>query len=180
MFDLVVVSDLIRAQQTADGILKTVDPDRAIERRADKRLREASFGRFEGTNKRAEALSSKDPNDGIEPQPEVKARMVDCIADLIQEINDTHRAHTNVLLVSHGGAIRDMIASLDVPVTDGTDGTDSTGIPPNTSRSLLSLSWTTTTAEKHLYSALPKLDNFNASWTLMHDTSHLEQRPQYW
>ena len=94
--DAVYASDLARARQTAAAVAAT----HGLEVRFDARLRERSFGSWEGlTREDIAELPEGSHHDG-ETDEEVRARVLDAI-------NEIAAAHPGeqVLVVSHGGAL---------------------------------------------------------------------------
>ena len=94
--DAVYASDLARARQTAEAVAAT----HALEVRFDARLRERSFGSWEGlTREDIAELPDGSHHDG-ETDEEVRARV-------LEAINEIAAAHPGeqVLVVSHGGAL---------------------------------------------------------------------------
>src|ERR671910_3317781 len=94
--DAIYSSDLARARQTAEAVAAT----HALEVRFDARLRERSFGSWEGlTREDIDELPAGSHHDG-ETDEEVRARVLEAIA----EIAAAHPGE-QVLVVSHGGAL---------------------------------------------------------------------------
>ena len=94
--DAVYASDLARARQTAEAVAAT----HGLEVRFDARLRERSFGSWEGlTREDIAELPDGSHHDG-ESDEEVRARV-------LEAINEIAAAHPGeqVLVVSHGGAL---------------------------------------------------------------------------
>ena len=94
--DAVYASDLARARQTAEAVAAT----HGLEVRFDPRLRERSFGSWEGlTREDIAELPHGSQHDG-ESDEEVRARV-------LEAINEIAAAHPGeqVLVVSHGGAL---------------------------------------------------------------------------
>ncbi len=94
--DAIYSSDLSRARATAEAVAAS----HGLEVRLDPRLRERSFGSWEGlTREDLEALPEGSHHDG-ESDDEVRKRMVEAV----QAIADAHPGE-QVLVVSHGGAL---------------------------------------------------------------------------
>jgi broad specificity phosphatase PhoE len=94
--DAIYASDLVRARETADAVAAT----HGLEVRLDPRLRERSFGSWEGlTREDIAAFPEGSRHDG-ESDEEVRARVLGAI----EEIARRHRGE-QVLVVSHGGAL---------------------------------------------------------------------------
>jgi len=94
--DAIYASDLSRASATAAAVAAT----HGLEVRLDPRLRERSFGSWEGlTREDLDALPQGSHHDG-ETDDEVRARMLAAVRDIAA-------AHPGeqVLVVSHGGAL---------------------------------------------------------------------------
>jgi 2,3-bisphosphoglycerate-dependent phosphoglycerate mutase len=94
--DAVYASDLARARATAEAVAAA----RGLEVRLDARLRERSFGSWEGlTREDIAELPEGSRHDG-ESDEEVRARVLEAIEEIA-------RAHPGrqVLVVSHGGAL---------------------------------------------------------------------------
>ena len=94
--DAVYASDLSRARATAAAVAAS----HGLEVRLDPRLRERSFGSWEGlTREDIAALPEGSQHDG-ESDDEVRERMLEAV----QAIADEHPGE-QVLIVSHGGAL---------------------------------------------------------------------------
>ena len=94
--DAIYSSDLIRARATAEAVAAT----HGLEVREDPRLRERSFGSWEGlTRDDISALPEGSHHDG-ETDDEVRERVLEAV----QAIADAHPGE-QVLVVSHGGAL---------------------------------------------------------------------------
>jgi len=94
--DAIYSSDLSRARQTAAAVAAL----HGLEVRLDVRLRERSFGSWEGlTREDIAALPEGSRHDG-ETDDEVRERVLEAV----QEIADDHPGE-NVLVVAHGGAL---------------------------------------------------------------------------
>jgi broad specificity phosphatase PhoE len=92
----VYASDLVRARETAE----TVAAEHGLEVRLDARLRERSFGSWEGlTREDIAELPAGSRHDG-ESDEQVRARVLAAI----EEIAHAHPGR-RVLVVSHGGAL---------------------------------------------------------------------------
>jgi broad specificity phosphatase PhoE len=94
--DAIYASDLARARQTAEAVAAT----HALEVTFDPRLRERSFGNWEGlTREDIAAFPEGSRHDG-ESDDEVRTRVLEAIEEIA-------RAHPGeqVLVVSHGGAL---------------------------------------------------------------------------
>jgi probable phosphoglycerate mutase len=94
--DAIYSSDLVRARETADAVAAT----HGLDVRLDARLRERSFGSWEGLSREdIAALPEGSRHDG-ETDEEVRARVLAAIEEIA-------RAHPGqqVLVVSHGGAL---------------------------------------------------------------------------
>jgi broad specificity phosphatase PhoE len=102
-------SDLSRAYETAVAVVR----DRALEVTVDARLREKNFGSWEGLTDLEIAERFPDAvrggwGDG-ETTDDVSARVVEII-----EVIRARHGEGSVLVVSHGGALRAILAHLDV------------------------------------------------------------------
>jgi 2,3-bisphosphoglycerate-dependent phosphoglycerate mutase len=94
--DAIYSSDLSRARATADAVAAS----HGLEVQLDPRLRERSFGSWEGlTREDIAALPEGSRHDG-ESDDEVRERIVEAV----QAIADAHPGE-QVLVVSHGGAL---------------------------------------------------------------------------
>jgi 2,3-bisphosphoglycerate-dependent phosphoglycerate mutase len=94
--DAIYASDLSRAQATAAAVAAT----HGLDVRLDARLRERSFGSWEGlTREDIAAFPEGSRHDG-ESDEEVRARVLEAV----QEIARAHPGQ-QVLVVSHGGAL---------------------------------------------------------------------------
>jgi 2,3-bisphosphoglycerate-dependent phosphoglycerate mutase len=93
--DAIYSSDLSRARQTAEVVATT----HGLEVRIDPRLRERSFGSWEGLTREQIDARGERHHDG-ESDDEVRERVLEAI----QAIADAHAGET-VLVVSHGGAL---------------------------------------------------------------------------
>ena len=94
--DAIYASDLARARSTAEAVAAT----HGLEVRVDARLRERSFGSWEGlTREDIAAFPEGSRHDG-ESDDEVRARVLGAI----EEIARSHPGE-QVLVVSHGGAL---------------------------------------------------------------------------
>jgi broad specificity phosphatase PhoE len=94
--DAIYASDLSRARETAAAVAAT----HGLEVNLDARLRERSFGSWEGlTREDIEAFPQGSRHDG-ESDDEVRERMLEAV----QAIADAHPGE-QVLVVSHGGAL---------------------------------------------------------------------------
>ena len=93
--DAIYASDLSRARETADAVAAT----HGLEIRLDPRLRERSFGSWEGLTREDIDLRPEQHHDG-ETDDEVRERVLEGI----QAIADAHPGE-QVLVVSHGGAL---------------------------------------------------------------------------
>jgi 2,3-bisphosphoglycerate-dependent phosphoglycerate mutase len=94
--DAIYSSDLSRARETAE----VVAAKHGLEVRLDARLRERSFGSWEGlTREDIAALPQGSRHDG-ETDDQVRARVLDAV----QEIAEAHPGR-HVLVVAHGGAL---------------------------------------------------------------------------
>jgi broad specificity phosphatase PhoE len=94
--DAIYASDLARARATAEAVAET----HGLEVRVDPRLRERSFGSWEGlTREDIAAFPEGSRHDG-ESDEEVRARVLEAVEEIA-------RAHPGeqVLVVSHGGAL---------------------------------------------------------------------------
>lgn len=136
-FDKIFSSDLSRALDTAKIVVKTEDRIQT-----DRRLRERGFGPIEGQSlDQLKALAAKHgfpPNklseftpEGGESLEQVSQRVVDFFANhLIKLVSNGSR----VLIVSHGGVIREMIKYFrDRLKCQFPKGSSPTVITPNTS-----------------------------------------------
>ncbi|NGX63132.1 MAG: putative phosphoserine phosphatase 2 [Candidatus Anoxychlamydiales bacterium] len=102
-FDHCYSSDLIRAKETAEIILK----DLAIEIIEDERLRERNLGKHEGTPIEEYLAYKKIDDTGIEKNSDMSKRIKHFIADIsIKHPNAT------ILVVSHGGLIKRLILDI--------------------------------------------------------------------
>ncbi|KQY83281.1 phosphoglycerate kinase [Paenibacillus sp. Root52] len=99
-WDVIYSSDLSRALETAEMVGKLKN----IEVRTDLRLREMNGGLIEGTTEQERVnrwgYSWSKLDLGIEPQADVIARGVDCLADLAQR-----HPNQKILIVSHGAIL---------------------------------------------------------------------------
>jgi probable phosphoglycerate mutase len=93
--DAIYSSDLSRARQTAEAVAAF----HGLEVRLDRRLRERSFGSWEGLTREEIPDHAHRPEDA-EPDDEVRERVLEAV----QAIADEHPGET-VLVVSHGGAL---------------------------------------------------------------------------
>ncbi len=94
--DAIYASDLSRARATAEAVAAS----HGLEMRLDPRLRERSFGSWEGlTREDIAALPEGARHDG-ESDEEVRERVLEAV----QAIADAHPGE-QVLVVSHGGAL---------------------------------------------------------------------------
>jgi probable phosphoglycerate mutase len=94
--DAVYASDLSRARATAEAVAAS----HGLDVRLDSRLRERSFGSWEGlTREDVTALPEGSQHDG-ESDDQVRERMLEAV----QAIADAHPGE-QVLVVSHGGAL---------------------------------------------------------------------------
>ena len=99
--DLIFSSDLLRTKQTAEIIAKALE----IEVKFDQRLREISFGIFNGEQendwnnfyKCGEERFVKRPENGGENYNDVRRRT----EDFIKEIDEEYK-NKNILIISHG------------------------------------------------------------------------------
>ena len=110
---LMVVSPMIRAQQTAQAVL-----DRCpMEKRTDPRLREQNYGYFEGCDRtspdfRAARLEFAKPF----PQGESLFQMAQRIYNFLDDLT-TEKPAEEVLLIAHGSAAR-IIRSYFIPLSN--------------------------------------------------------------
>jgi broad specificity phosphatase PhoE len=93
--DAIYASDLSRARATAEAVAAS----HGLEVRLDPRLRERSFGSWEGLTREQIADHAHRPDDA-ETDDEVRERVLEAI----QAIADEHPGET-ILVVSHGGAL---------------------------------------------------------------------------
>ncbi len=107
-WDAVVSSDLSRAAQTAGIVAGKIGISRVHE---DARLRERSFGLLEGTTleERVRRWGEhwKTVELGVESDESVGKRARDCVMDLCARY-----PHGNVVVVTHGGLIRQLLRTL--------------------------------------------------------------------
>jgi len=97
--DAIYSSDLSRARATAEAVAAS----HGLEVRFDPRLRERSFGNWEGlTREDIAALPEGESHDG-ESDDEVRERVLEAV----QAIADAHPGE-QVLVVSHGGALNSL------------------------------------------------------------------------
>jgi len=85
---------------------------------------------------------------------------------------------SQVLLVSHGGTIREWIKSIQADFAEGFEQVDITKIPPNSSRTVLEFSWEKTdlkTANGRQKNQLPMLNGLKCQCKLLYNTDHLEK-----
>jgi broad specificity phosphatase PhoE len=105
--DVIYSSDLARARETAEIVAERVD----LPVHVDSRLRERSFGAWEGKTGReiesefaaahAQWLAGSPGADDAEPFAEFAARVESFLADIVERHPDE-----TVLIVAHGGSIR--------------------------------------------------------------------------
>ena len=101
--DRIISSDLSRAKETAEIINKKI----GVEISFDKRLREVNYGDYEG--ELIETIKDEDWN-VFNQNPEKKngesrKQVYERVKSFLQEINESE----NVLVVTHGGALRMML-----------------------------------------------------------------------
>ena len=101
--DRIISSDLLRAKETAEIINKKIGKEISF----DKRLREVNFGDYE--RKLIETIKDEDW-DVFNQNPEKKngesrKHVYERVKSFLQEINEEE----NVLVVTHGGALRMML-----------------------------------------------------------------------
>lgn len=177
LYDLVVVSDLHRAQQTANGILASVDPANKIPRRPEPRIRERSFGSLEGQPRSIvhSTLNTKDVSEfKAETVKQLKARTKDFARELLQELNLHTMNHSEILIVSHGGTIGEFLTALS---SDFPGMPTISSRPPNTSRSIIQFRWRRTPAsdaKRRTKSQLPQLLNLTVTCEMLYDLAHLQ------
>ncbi len=117
--DVVYASDLERAHQTAAAIIAHHD----LTIQPEIRLRELSFGVWEGLTRSEIAVQHaaswqayrSDPHNAVIPNAEGMERGLVRVAAALDEIVARHRKQPDVesvLLVSHGGTLRLMVAHL--------------------------------------------------------------------
>ncbi|MCR2802997.1 histidine phosphatase family protein [Paenibacillus soyae] len=113
-WDAVSSSDLLRARETAAIIAERLQVPLLA---PDPRFRERGFGQIEGTteDERIKRWGSdwREQGLGIETDEELRSRGVSAIADLLQR-----EEGRNVLIVSHGGFIAQMLQELCDELTD--------------------------------------------------------------
>lgn len=94
--DAIYASDLTRARTTAEAVATT----HGLEVRTDARLRERSFGSWEGLTRDDIAAYPKGSHHDGETDDEVRERMLQAV----QAIADAHPGQ-RVLIVAHGGSL---------------------------------------------------------------------------
>jgi len=94
--DAVYASDLVRARATAEAVAAF----HGLEVRLDARLRERSFGSWEGLTREDIAVLPEGSRHDGESDDEVRERMLEAV----QAIADAHPGE-QVLVVAHGGAL---------------------------------------------------------------------------
>ena len=113
--DVIYTSDLLRAKLTAEAIARP----HGLTPIADPRLREINFGVWEGLTReevqaRYPELFSARFRDNINvrvPGGELPGEVAERLAEFVQELQSKH-LHQNIAAVSHGGALRLLIATL--------------------------------------------------------------------
>jgi len=177
-FDVIMCSDLIRTRMTTDSIVGKMKNDgkqhNAI---LVSHLRERSFGELEGKHRDARNLLQADPK-GAETQGELKARIREFTTKFLQQLNGNIKGTTEVLLVSHGGTIREWIRSLQADFAEGFEKVDITGIPPNSSKTVLEFSWERSderTANKRMKNQLPAFKGLKCECKVLYNVDHLEE-----
>ena len=113
--DLIFVSPLLRAQQTAGIVSKILKIKVKI--KTDKRLREIEFGEFNGKHLEAMWKSFKSEKerintrkDGEETYKEISKRMADSLKDIDKKYGNppSHKASArqrNIMIISHEGPL---------------------------------------------------------------------------
>jgi broad specificity phosphatase PhoE len=94
--DAIYASDLTRARRTAEAVAAT----HGLEVRIDPRLRERSFGSWEGLTRDDIAAYPEGSGHDGETDDEVRERMLEAV----QAIADAHPGE-QVLIVAHGGSL---------------------------------------------------------------------------
>ncbi|RJQ37149.1 hypothetical protein C4552_01420 [Candidatus Parcubacteria bacterium] len=107
--DAVITSDLQRARETGEIIARELG---GVEVISDTAFRERNWGDFEGANYddiRARLMPERDPHEipGGEALNEFEERVAQAF-----ERHRNHHMHRNIVIVSHGGAIRALLARL--------------------------------------------------------------------
>jgi len=113
--DAVYTSDLLRAKRTAEVIARP----HGLTPIADPRLREINFGEWEGLTRHEVqanypelfAARFRDHLNVRVPGGELPGEVAERLLDFVRELESRH-AHQTVVAVSHGGALRLLIASL--------------------------------------------------------------------
>lgn len=94
--DAIYTSDLVRARETAEAVAAA----HGLDVRVDPRLRERSFGSWEGLTREDIAEFPEGSRHDGESDDEVRARVLAAIEDIAAE-----HPGRQVLVVSHGGAL---------------------------------------------------------------------------
>merc|ERR1719461_1074391 len=114
-FDRIFSSDLGRALNTAKIYSKHLGFTEPV--RTDERLRERTFGEFDGrlwkefpdnARKKVASLSEGPFPGGMEPRVNVKRRAVHALVQLGQQTRDDLPYAKRILVVSHGGVIKEI------------------------------------------------------------------------
>lgn len=100
--DMILVSPLIRAQETAAIINQVTNCPVKIEQR----LREINFGKYEGVKRKHRAFQKTKKNHGYHyPHGESYFQVVQRVYNLLDELPHVY-PHQTILLVCHGGIVR--------------------------------------------------------------------------
>lgn len=99
-------SDLQRAYETAFILTKNFFPFSVIH--TDKRLRERHFGKWEGHLFSEFYYADSEEKTGIESTETMQQRVWQCL----KEVAATQRNESHVLIVTHGGVLRNLILPL--------------------------------------------------------------------
>lgn len=183
-FDVIMCSDLIRTRMTTDSIVGKMHETEQSGPNPKQHnailvshLRERCFGELEGKHRDARNLLKSDPK-GAETQGELKARIREFTTKFLQQLNGNIKGNTEVLLVSHGGTIREWIRSLQADFAEGFEKVDISGIPPNSSKTVLEFSWERSderTANKRMKNQLPAFKGLTCECKVLYNVDHLEE-----
>lgn len=107
--DTIFASDLSRAYETAAILNK----NRCVPIKADQRLREFNYGDLEGTPGLTRSPQTWDIYNKTPEQ--FNAEPMNAVFERIKSFFDTLNFHQNILIVTHGGAIRMMMYYVENP-----------------------------------------------------------------